>query len=171
MKATKIRDSKSQIPTTETILKLERMLKAGFITAGFITAVDTLTRTSIKIGLHMSSFRIDTVKLGHNADYSRYAAEKCKAGYKRTDTPTWAQREQFNHIVNDCFDRLGLSANIRSGDFTIREYSFGRKNNWSSFASHWGERAMEIRSLKQNNIDNGRITRASNGKRRHLVAV
>ena len=85
---------------------------------GFITNAAVLNSTSIKIGLHMSSFRVNTTKLGHNARTNQFI--KSPKGYKRTDVPTWDQRVEFNDIVNDLFDSYSLQATIKSGCYTVR---------------------------------------------------
>lgn len=102
---------------------------------GFITEASLVNSSSIKIGLHMSSFRVDTAKLGHNARVGRqthlcaYFKSDSPKGYKRTDVPTWEQRVQFNDIVNDMFDAYGLMATIRSGAYVVRTRD-GRRAEW-----------------------------------------
>lgn len=148
MKVTSIRTHKGKIPSTDTILKLEKSLKNAMTKLGFISDVTLNTRTSIKIGLHMCSFRIDTTKHGHNADYGNCGIRTVK-GYRLTSIPTWSQREQFNHMVNDCFDKLKLDAQIKSGAFPIRDKKTGRVNQWSptTYAYSGGNRLFEIRVL------------------------
>jgi hypothetical protein len=147
MKVTCIRDSNGLVPSTDLILTLERLLKQRFKAAGFISVVNANTRVSMKIGLHMCSFRIDPSSHGYNAD-TGYIGSRCKAGYKRTTIPTWKQREEFNHIINDCFDLLQLSAQIKSGPFVVRDKRSGRVNEWSSMdAYNGGDRLFEIRDL------------------------
>jgi hypothetical protein len=104
---------------------------------GFKTAAHPLTGSAIKIGLHMSSFRIDTTKLGHNARLGRYI--KSPKGYKRTDVPTWEQRVEFNDLVNDVFDEYGLVALIKSGCYTVRDKRRGRWNetDWENQTPSW----------------------------------
>lgn len=148
MRATNIRTKSNEIPSTDTILRLEKLLKSKMHKLGFISNATPLTRSSMKIGLHMCSFRIDTRVHGYNADIG-YIGSRCKAGYKRTSIPTWKQREDFNHMVNDCFDRLGLSARIMSGNFKIRDAKEGRVNEWSPMDGYGGgERLFEIRELE-----------------------
>lgn len=106
-------------------INLSEILRIKLENAGFITDVDI---ASGKIGLHMKSFVIDTGKLGYNARVSRYRPSK--KGYVRTNTPTWEQREQFNHIVNDFFDKYHLSGTIKSGAYLVRHYLTGRVNEW-----------------------------------------
>lgn len=101
-------------------LVLHKMTREGFKTNAY-----ALGATSMKIGLHMSSFRVDTALLGHNARVGRENAYgwngiKSPKGYKRTDVPTWDQRVLFNDFVNEIFDKHGISATIKSGCFTIR---------------------------------------------------
>jgi hypothetical protein len=96
---------------------------------GFKTEVEVKNSTSIKIGMHMSSFRIITSELGYNGRISRFC--KSPKGYKRTDVPTWDQRVEFNDIVNAKFDEHGLSATIKSGCYSIRKgtHSFN-ESDW-----------------------------------------
>lgn len=132
MKATSIRNNKNEVISTELALKIERELSSRFEKKGFITKVEVLTRTTIKIGLHMCSFRIDTHKLGSNARVgSNYA--NTKKGYVRTSVPTWQQRVEFNNIINNVFDKYKLNASIKSGPFTVRDKKLGRYTevNWS----------------------------------------
>ena len=145
MKVTSIRTRTGEIPSTHTMLILESMLKNAMKKNGFISDAQAITRTSMKIGLHMCSFRIDVNVHGYNQDVG-YIGSRCKAGFKRTSIPTWSQREDFNHMVNDCFDRLKLSATIKSGTFVIRTKE-GRVNAWSSSdAYNGGERLFEIQA-------------------------
>ncbi len=122
-------------PTERFLDELCEIIVAKAAKAGFITGSHRLTGSAIKIGLHMSSFRIDTAKLGHNARVGRTSAYgwhgiQCPKGYKRTNVPTWEQREDFNHLVNDVFDKFGLVATITSGNYTVRTRS-GRVNQWA----------------------------------------
>ncbi len=147
MKATRIRDHKGEVPSTELILKLEKLLLKEMKAHGYISGVEIKTRTEIKIGLHMCSFRIDTQIHGHNADYS-HVGRMCKAGYKRTSIPTWSQREDFNHMVNRCFNKLKLSAKIVSGPFLVRSHETGEIINWSSHDAYCGgTRLFQIEKL------------------------
>lgn len=144
MKATHIRTVKGEIPSSETVLKLERLLLKKIKSIGFISNVTILTRSAVKIGLHMCSFRIDPAVHGHNEDYG-YCGSRTKKGFKRTCIPTWGQREDFNHLVNDCFDELSLSARIMSGPFKVRDLKEGRVNEWSPSVTPYSDRLFEIR--------------------------
>lgn len=106
--------------------ELSHKLKFKLLAKGYITEVDL---NNGKIGMHMRSFKIDTKKLGYNAKIN-YMASNPKAGYKRTDVPLWEQREEFNHIVNDFFDKHKITANIISGKYLIRDHATGRVNEW-----------------------------------------
>lgn len=144
MKITKMRTNTNELPSTDTLLKLEKMLNSKFKQAGFVTNV-TLgeSRSNMKIGLHMKSFTIDPNVCGQNADVGM-VGRMCKKGYKTTTIPTWSQREQFNHIVNDCFDKLKINAKIVSGEYVVRDLS-GRVNEWLAT----NERAFEIKTLNE----------------------
>lgn len=138
MRATAIRYKKDgKVISDSHMVALIQEVMRRTTRAGFRTDVKWLNSTSIKIGLHKSSFRIDTDKLGYNARIGRFVYSP--KGYKRTDTPTWDQRVEFNNIVNDVFDRLRLTAGIKSGCFIIRERDFGRKSerHWEDQTPTW----------------------------------
>lgn len=167
MKVTKMK-YKNTLPSTDVLLKLERMLKDKFKKAGFNTEV-TLgdTRHNMKIGLRMKCFTIIPSVCGYNADVGYHGSTTSK-GYKKTCLPTWSQREEFNHIVNDCFDACKMSAKIVSGSFDIRTLD-GRVNEWSPMnAYNGGDRLFEIQPLDEVEEEvNFRITTASNAKERN----
>jgi hypothetical protein len=122
MKATSIRYNSKNGGGKLTARMLEELCNAILFQtnkAGFITGANVENGSSISIGLHMSSFRVNTEKLGHNARLGDYIDSP--KGYKRTDVPTWDQRVEFNNIVNKCFDKFHLDANIKSGPFTVRD--------------------------------------------------
>lgn len=104
--------------------------------AGFLTEVSQLTKSSIKVGMRMKCFTIDTNKHGYNARFGTYV--QTKTGYRRTNIPTWKQRVAFNNILNDILDNFGVSCNIKSGMFTIRDKN-GRKNEqyWIDQLPDW----------------------------------
>jgi hypothetical protein len=127
MKITRLSKNGQKV-NSELLNKVQVELFTKFKKAGFITEVDLAKG---KIGMHMCSFRIDTNKLGYNAQVSDLTVKTCKTGYKRTATPTWIQREEFNHIVNNVFDKYKLTAKIVSGDYLIRCHESGRVNDWA----------------------------------------
>ena len=61
-------------PTERFLDELCEIIVAKAAKAGFITGSHRLTGTAIKIGMHMSSFRVNTAKLGHNARVGRTSA-------------------------------------------------------------------------------------------------
>lgn len=112
------------------------LLKHELNALGFITDCTVLNSRSIKIGLHMISFRVDTKRLGYNARIGAYV--KSPKGYKRTDVPTWDQRVQFNDTVNRVFDQLGLQATIRSGCYTVRNRDGAMtEQDWHDQSPSW----------------------------------
>lgn len=127
MRATQIRTQNGNKPESYQLEHLVNHIVHVAESKGFKTDGDVLNGTSVKIGLRMISFRIITAILGHNGRRDRYT--KSPKGYKRTDVPTWSQREDFNHLVNDAFDKFGLVAVIKSGNFTVRTKE-GRVNEW-----------------------------------------
>lgn len=115
--------------------------------AGFITEVSQNNSSSVRIGLHMKSFTIDTSILGHNARVNEWTLKRCKAGYARTNIPTWTQREEFNHIVNNVLDSLKLTAHIRSGEYTIRTVRDGRVNQWEMPETFHNGYRLQVQSV------------------------
>lgn len=110
MKITKIKTlNKSQIDLRIVAEMLEIQLnKVGFIVNSYV-----INSSRIDLKLHGRSFSIDTTVYGHNTSY-------CLGNKKRTNVPSWEQRVCFNYIVNMVMDFYGLSANIKSGAYTIR---------------------------------------------------
>lgn len=137
MRATKIRS----IETGKKISKSELQTLCEYIFSkaqcmGFLTSTEVLNGSSIKIGIHMGTFRIDTDMLGHNARISRFCDSP--KGYKRTNVPTWDQRVEFNNLVNKAFDTYGLKANIISGNYTVRTFDGGGETSWPSGGDRGG---------------------------------
>lgn len=128
MKATKIRvqatQTKVSSDTLLTTLCETIVSRAAYL--GFITESEVLSDTSINIGLHMRSFRIDVAHLGSNARPCR----KSVKGFKKTDVPTWDQRKEFNALVNRAFCDFGLDALIVSGNYTVRTLDTGPETDW-----------------------------------------
>jgi hypothetical protein len=129
VKITKLRNKDGSAIESNQVLLAICKLEHAFAKAGFITDVTQASSSSIRIGLHMKSFVIDTEKLGSNARVNHFTI-KSKKGYHKTNIPTWTQREEFNHIVNNVLDALKLRANIKSGDYVIRSFESGRVNHW-----------------------------------------
>lgn len=149
MKAVKIRNSKGCKAEAPVLNRVCMELTARFEKAGFISDAVVTDQGGIRIGLHMRSFTINTAKLGHNYDTSPYARKACKTGYRRTNTPTWEQREKYNHIINDVFDKFGLKANIYNSFVHIRYSDSGRVYHWNHALLANGERCYyEIQSKK-----------------------
>lgn len=92
---------------------------------GFIVDAEMEDDSTIDIGLHMRSFRIDVNKIGHNAKLNGQYGHKSPKGYIRTDVPTWDQRVEFNNLVNAVFDSHKLIASIISGNYTVRKPHMG----------------------------------------------
>lgn len=112
MKLTKIR-FKGMVPSKGQIPTIINQLGRRFKNAGYITEVCQINSTSIKIG-HKRCFTLDLSKHPYNMQYS-------PGRHRRTRLPNWTQRVDFNNIINDCLDEYGVSANIKSMMFIIRE--------------------------------------------------
>lgn len=106
-------------------------LKKRFSKAGFITGVSVVNSQSIKIGLHMRSFSLDVTKHDRNLQVNPY-------GKRLTNLPTWDQRVEFNNIVNSVLNKFKVSANVKSGPYTIREGldSFN-EDDWHNQKPDW----------------------------------
>ena len=137
MRVTNIRNKFGNKLTELQMQHLLTKLAGKIRQAGFITEVERINASSIRIGLHMKSFTVDVARLGYNARVHGWSAKRSTKGYVRTNIPTWEQREVFNHIVNDVFDSLKYSARITSGEYLIRDKSSGRVNEWEKPEGSW----------------------------------
>lgn len=154
MKASTIRNADNSKVEPQTLTALCERLASKLERAGFVTHVEQLNSQAIKIGLHMSSFRVDTKRLGHNArvgwynGMGQFMGNSSPKGYKRTDVPTWDQRVEFNDIVNDVFDKFELTCTIKSGAYTVRSRTGRRsESDWTHEghnAGYSGDASREI---------------------------
>jgi len=136
MKLTKIRVDGKKLD--ESMIKAIMVsMQVKMIKAGYITDFERVNSQSVSIGLHGRSFKVDVQRLGYNAQHGPFNT-RLKLGYKRTCTPTWVQRVEFNDIVNSVLDSFKVSCNIKSGPFTIREglTSF-TENDWLDQVPSW----------------------------------
>lgn len=135
---TKIRNNDGKLKA-KSLQTLANALSKALTKEGFITDVTVKNSSSLKLGLHSRCFSINTQKLGHNAViYSADSSMKFKKGYKRTNVPVWDQRVRFNDVVNDVLDSFRVSANIKSGPFTIRKgYDRGTEDSWRNEIPSW----------------------------------
>jgi hypothetical protein len=99
---------------TDFLGTIQAQLEFEFNKKGFITNVYIVNSQSIKIGLWMRTFKLDTLKHDRNLQVNPYQS-------KLTSLPNWDQRVIFNNIVNKVLDKFKVSANIKSGPYTIRE--------------------------------------------------
>lgn len=95
---------------------------------GFETTTTITSRSGIHIVHRNDTFHIIPEKTGYNVYYP-YLSDGLP--WKKTRKPTWNQRCEFNHLVNDIFDELALSAHISSGAYRIRAKD-GRDRDWSA---------------------------------------
>jgi len=120
MKLTKLKISKTNKKLNHYLMEqisntiVNKLALAGFITEGYI-----INSSRIDFKQHMRSFSIDINKLGYNASFNPHM--NYKAGYKRTNTPTWNQRVHYNNIINTILTNYDISCNIKSGEYIIRE--------------------------------------------------
>lgn len=106
-------------------------LRAEFIKQGFETEVEQKNSTAVKIGGGGKCFTVNVAQLGHNASIGftngmgYFYDNTGIKGYKRTSIPTWDQRVEFNDIINKILDAYEVTANIKSGPYTIRHKDLG----------------------------------------------
>jgi hypothetical protein len=79
-------------PSETQLSKLIGALDKAAKRKGFLTDFGRKTSTSLHVSYSGRCFAIDTAKLGHNYRVNQHTAQSCKAGYKRTNVPTWQQR-------------------------------------------------------------------------------
>ena len=126
MKITKLRHMKSKEQVSSNKRKnLANQLRRKLKQAGYVTDID---ENFTKIGLRGKCFTVDTEKLGYNArvhngvnglgEILNYMGE---VGFKRTSTPTWDQRVEFNYIVQLVLKKNKVTATIKSGPFIIMQ--------------------------------------------------
>lgn len=180
MKITSMRVN-GKIPSTELAFEIEKTLSRRLARAGFITEVRALTRTSIKIGLWMRTFKIDRRIHDRNLRHNPHL------GSRLTDSPTWEQRVEFNNIINRVLNKFKVSAKVKSGSFTIR---LGRKNftedDWFDQKPEWmqhhecmgyyiescdEQEFLEERRLERNRLARQRRRQAKIAKNRSAIAL
>lgn len=113
MKITKMRTN-GQVLDESMMMKIMSDLDKRFKKAGYLTNVNEVNSSSIKIGQHMRSFSIDTDMHDRNLQCNPYAQ-------RLTNLPYWDQRVEFNDIINDVLNKFKVSANVKSGPYTIRQ--------------------------------------------------
>lgn len=116
---------------TQFLETIKCQLDHALYAKGFITDVYVVNSQSIKIGLWMRTFKLDTTRWDRNPQVNPYQS-------KLTSLPTWDQRVIFNNIVNKVLNKFKISANIKSGPYTIREgmTCFG-EYEWSDQKPQW----------------------------------
>lgn len=149
MKITKLRTKNDKKLTTIMLNNLCMRLRTTLARKGFITDVVILNGSSLNISNNGCSFNIDVNKLGYNARINQCTIIACKAGFKRTNTPTWTQRESFNHTINDVLDKYKFKGNIKSGEYTVRDFDTGRYNKWNLPETYHTEFGLRVPSLLQ----------------------
>lgn len=92
---------------------IKAQLEFEFNKKGFITDVYVVNSQSIKIGLWMRTFKLDTIKHDRNLQVSPYQS-------RLTSLPNWDQRVVFNNVVNKVLNNWKVSCTVKSGPFTIR---------------------------------------------------
>lgn len=102
--------------------KVCKTLSERTVARGYVTHIAPIDNFEIIISNNLRLFTIDSNKLGYNAEYLNNES----LVWRKSITPTWDQRVDFNNIVNDVLDEFKLEANVRSGFFVVRTKSFGR---------------------------------------------
>lgn len=129
MRITGIRDKDGSKPELTLLDNVCEVLIGRAAKKGFLTGAERGKGFSIHVGQNSRCFSVDVERLGHNARVGTYVSSP--KGYKRTNVPTWEQRENFNHIINDVLDMYGLKANIKSGPYVVRNKDTGRVDEWT----------------------------------------
>lgn len=112
MRITKMR-IKGEKPQSIVMTDILHDIKRRLAKEGFITGVEVASNTSLKIGLWMKSFILDTKIWDRNLQCNPYQQ-------KLTTIPNWDQRVTFNNIINSVLNKYKVSANVKSGPYTIR---------------------------------------------------
>lgn len=95
---------------------------------GYCSNVSKITSSSFILSGNSCSFTVNQNILGHNLRVNKH---KSLTGYKRTLTPTWNQRVDYNLIIIEFFNQLGLTCKILSGSFIIKDGSVDfNEDNW-----------------------------------------
>lgn len=119
MRITSIRDVRTNKKLSERDLhNLASFLEERLAGKGFITESAVINSSRIDLTLGGRSFKVDTTRLGYNAQYNPNL--NYKAGYRKTDVPTWDQRVSYNNTVNSVLNMFGISSKVTSGNYLIR---------------------------------------------------
>jgi hypothetical protein len=137
MRISSIRDKYKKKLNRERLDQLARDLENTVRAKGFESYAAVVNGSCINISASGRSFYINTKLLDYNAEWSCHTESDFKDGkskkpFRRSITPTWEQRESFNHLINDVLDDYGISANIKSGQYQVRYKDSGRVNDWGS---------------------------------------
>jgi hypothetical protein len=130
MLITRIRTKEGKKLTESEVATIAEFLRLKLEKAGFVTNVQ-FNSSSIKLSKHSCSFTVDVAKLGYNARINHSTIDTYQTGFRRTNTPTWTQREEFNHVVNNVLDKYKLRARVKSGEYAIRHFHTGRVIDWT----------------------------------------
>lgn len=113
MKLTRIK-KQGQALTEGEMMGLIQTIKTAIKTEGFISEVNEVNSRSLKIGLRMRSFNVDTTIHGRNLQKRPY---NCKL----TNLPTWEQRVVYNNVINKALDMHNIDCKVVSGPYIIRD--------------------------------------------------
>jgi len=109
---------------------------------GYITEYTVINSSRIDLKLRGRSFKVNTDKLGYNAKLDN----SIKHGYRRSNTPTWGQRVDYNNTVNRVLNDYEVSCKVVSGDFTIRNgvVCFDERD-WKDQVPYWMGKDLYIK--------------------------
>lgn len=113
MKLTRIK-KQGQALTEGEMMGLIQTIKTAIKTEGFISEVNKVNSRSLKIGLRMRSFIVDTARRGRNLHKNPFMS-------KLTNLPTWDQRVVYNNAINKALDAHNIDCKVVSGPYIIRE--------------------------------------------------
>lgn len=142
MKITNMRldNPNGRLLTRQEIAAVLGDLERAIYRAGFVSNVREISKSGVNIAVSGKTFKINPKFHGYNARVGYYdgrgvvVQKASETGYVKTDIPTWEQRVEFNHLINDVLDKHNVSADVRStGNFIVRSRETGAVRDWK-----WG---------------------------------
>lgn len=165
MRLTRIRRNGKKLTETE-MADLIKKLDKAILEKHFETDVFRVNSSRIDIKKQHESkhFTVNQHALGYNARVSRWSTPI--KGYTRTNLPTWAQRVEFNNVVNMVLNEENISCKVVSGPFVIR---YGQKNydrkDWAYQQPSWY--SNNVYELTQEMIENGKELEREHRRQRY----
>ena len=131
----------SKKPTEKQLKQLCSLIESRMKTIGFEVGAWKITSSAVKVSAHRQSFTVNPLIRGHNLRHNPMYPKP-----RLTRTPTWNQRVEFNVVLNGILDSLAITANIKSGEYTIRKgFTVYTESDWDTQQPSW----------ERENIDKG----------------